>query len=218
MTVEEIKTFLSEHQDEEGVKELVASMQPKLSAERVNELLSDSETFKLFEPHITRAIDKAIKTHDEKRAPDIQKRIEEAKELASKEAKMTEEERAQVENQKTAKELAELKSQLARRDMISELHKEAAKRNVPLELAVDLDNPSLTLDRAIERMDAYAEKNKAVIEKEINEHLTRNAHKPGSGSGGENNKGFDYSAVDWSNPEQRNAAIAAAEKDLKSAG
>jgi len=181
MTLAEIKAWMKDNTDAAEVKTYIGELAADvpLSGERVVSFLETDDGFKAAKPLFDRYANKAIQTHDEKRAPEIVKQIEQAKAEAKKETEMSFEER-------TAQSIAELKKQIEDRDaaiarsaLIDEIRGIAAEKNVPLELAVDLTNPALTKENATARIELYAKANAAQIQDEVNKRLLT-GHKPGS--------------------------------------
>lgn len=152
-----------------------------LTGEQVLSFIDSDDGFNAVRSRFDRYAQKAIQTHDEKREADIEKRIKDATEKAKKESEMSAEERIKADLDSLKAQIAERDQALARRDLVSQIRQEAEKRGVPVELAVDLDNPQLTLEKAVSRLEAYAEVNKGQIEAEVNKRLT-SSYKPGSGN------------------------------------
>ena len=183
MTITEIRAYLSENKADENVKALLSEFAParELTGDSVVSYLETDEGFRTAKPLFDRYAGKAIQTHDEKRAPDIQKLVEEAASKARKESEMTAQER-------TDQAIADLKAQIAasnaaldREKMLSEIRAVAESKGVPVDLAVDLTNPSMTLDYAKQRIDNFVKAKEAEVSAGINDRL-KGAHKPGSGT------------------------------------
>jgi hypothetical protein len=173
MTIEEFKEFLEANRDKDEVKALI---QPDLTAETVSAFLESDKG----RPIVDRYINAAVKSHDEKRKPEVDRLVTEAVEKARKESTMSVEQQLQQQMSELKNQIAQRDADLARRDMVSKLRVKADEMHVPLDLAVDLDNPNLTEERAIARMEAYAKTHAETISAEVNKRLT-NGHKPGSG-------------------------------------
>lgn len=181
MTVEEIKKYLAEHKSDDGVKALLAELTPGPTADQVEKFLDSDEGFNSLRSRFDRYAQKAITTHDEKRKAEIERQIEEAVAKAKKESTLSVEEQMKAEMAELRTELKRRDTDLARRDLISKLRDEAEKLHVPLDIAVDLDNPNLTEERAMERMQAYAKRHADEISTEVNQRLV-GTPKPGSGN------------------------------------
>ena len=183
MTIAEIKAYLSENEADENVKALLSEFAParELTGDYVVSYLETDDGFRVAKPLFDRYAGKAIQTHDEKRAPEVQRMVEEATAKAKRESEMTAQER-------TEKAIADLNAKIAaseqalyREKMLSEIRAEAESKGVPVDLAVDLTNPSMTLDYAKQRIDNFVKAKEAEIASGINDRL-KGAHRPGSGN------------------------------------
>jgi len=182
MTIAEIKAYLSENEADENVKALLSEFAParELTGDSVVSYLETDDGFRVAKPLFDRYAGKAIQTHDEKRAPEVQRMVEEATAKAKRESEMTAQER-------TEKAIADLNAKIAaseqalyREKMISEIRAEAESMGVPVEIAVDLTHPTLTLDYARQRIETFAKAREAEVSAGINDRL-KGAYKPGSG-------------------------------------
>ena len=182
MTIAEIKAYLSENEADENVKALLSEFAPatELTGEKVVQFLETDDGFRVAKPLFDRYAGKAIQTHDERRAPEVQRMVEEATAKAKRESEMTAQER-------TEKAIADLNAKIAaseqalyREKMISEIRAEAESMGVPVEIAVDLTHPTLTLDYARQRIETFAKAREAEVSAGINDRL-KGAYKPGSG-------------------------------------
>ena len=178
MTFAEFKAYFDENKADDEVKKLIGTIKPELTEPIVTAFL-ESDAGK---PIVDRYINKAVRSHDEKRQPEIDKLIADAVERAKEDGKLSATDRMQKQMDELKAELSKRDSDLARRDLISTLRTKADEMHVPLELAVDLENPNLTQSRAVERMEAYAKRHADQINEEVNKRLINTA-KPGSGTG-----------------------------------
>lgn len=183
MTVKEIRDYLVEHSRDGEIVAMLKEFAPALSADQVERYLDSDEGFSAMRPRFDRYAQKAITTHDEKRKPEIDRAIQEAIDKAKNEGSMSAQERIQAQMTELQNQIKQRDADLARRDMIGRLRAKAGEMNVPLDIAVDLDNPALTEERAIERMTAYARVHADQISAEVNKRLVSDTHKPGTGNG-----------------------------------
>lgn len=182
-------------------EDVIAAMEgytEPLTGEQVLGFIDSDDGFNAVRSRFDRYAQKAIQTHDEKREADIEKRIKDATDKAKQESEMSAEERIKADLDGLKAQIAERDQALARRDLVSQIRQEAEKRGVPVELAVDLDNPQLTIEKAVTRLEAYAEANKGQIEAEVNKRLI-SSHKPGSGNEPDDKgqyDGYDKEVID----------------------
>ena len=65
-----------------------------------------------------------------------------------------------------------------------------------------------------EAIDRIAARYESDVTTKVNEAIVSQSHKPGSGSTGDGKEELDYSALSWSNDEDRKVLLADAEKRL----
>lgn len=174
MDIEEVREWLSENPSE--AEKLIA-----LTPDKVNEYLDSDEGFAAMRSRFDRYATKAIQTHDEKKESEISKRIEDAVNDATKKGKLSATEQVQSELEALRNQIDERDRAIERRDREGRIRTEAQKRNVPVDLVVDFDNPNLTEEKAIERMEAYAKLHADEIQAQVTQRLGA-THKPGSGT------------------------------------
>jgi D-ribose pyranose/furanose isomerase RbsD len=203
--ITEVKAFLEKNKDTEEVKALMASY-AAITEERLGEFLKVKENFESVRSHFDRYAEKAVKTHDEKKRAEIDEEIsKKVAELGKKEKMTVADEVAEIKKRLDSKD-----GELARERVLRQLEAEAASRKLVLKDELDIDNPKLTLESGIERLDARVKRYAEVESKKANE-LLAGGFKPGSG----NNGGGGESKVDVSkmDSKQRMAyEIAEAEK------
>lgn len=177
--IEEVKAFLEKNKDTDAVKSLVASY-AVITPEAVAKLVDSEEGFKVLRPHFDRYAEKAIKSHDEKKRAEIDEEINKrVTELGKKEKMTVADEVAEIKKRLDAKD-----GELARERVLRQLESEAASRGLVLKDELDIDNPKLTLDGGIERLDARVKRYAEVQNKKANE-LLAGGFKPGGGTGNE---------------------------------
>ena len=184
-------------------------------ADVAKQWLESDEGKAWLQPTLDRTVAKALKTHDEKRAPEIERMLEEAKSKAAQEANMTAEERWQAKANETAQKLDTLERQLAKERRDSTFLKYAESKKLPAEY-VDtiLGNPVYDEEAGKEAIDRIAARYEADVTTKVNEAIVSQSHKPGSGSTGDGKEELDYSTLSWSNDEDRKVLLADAEKRL----
>lgn len=180
MEIEEVREWLSENKGQPEVSKLFGELAP-LNAERVSEYLDSDEGFAALRSRFDRYANKAIQTHDEKRESEIEKRIEDAVNDATKKSKMSATEQVQAEVEALKQQIADRDAAIQRRDLVGKIREEATKRNVPADLVIDFDNPNLTEEKAVERMEAYAKMHADEIQTQVTQRLGA-SYKPGSGA------------------------------------
>jgi hypothetical protein len=192
MEIADVKAFFEKNRDTEEVKGLVASY-AVITPEAVAKLVETEEGFKVLRPHFDRYAEKAIKTHDEKKRAEIDDEInKKVAELGKKEKMTVADEVAEIKKRLDAKD-----NELARERILRQLESEAASRGLVLKDELDIDNPKLTLDGGIERLDARVKRYAEVQNKKANELLS-GGFKPGAGSGSERKGALtakDYAAL-----------------------
>lgn len=167
-----------------------------------------------LQPTLDRTVAKALKTHDEKQAPEIERRIKEAEEAALKKGSMSEAERMNATIAELQKKFEQAESKAAKQERDTALLSYATQTGVPTKLIADLlANPGATLDSGKASIDAIAEGLEEIRKQTANAQVVNGSHKPGSGGTGEKEE-MDYSNLDWSNPEDRSKLLADAEKRL----
>lgn len=181
ITFEEFKQFFDANKAKDEVKALVG--QPaEMTAESVQAFL-DSDKGR---PVVDRYVNRAILSHDEKRAPEIQKQIDEAREAGkaegAKAGTMSAEERLTAKIAEMEKSIKDRDAAIARKDRDEKIRAIAAEKKAPSWLTdAVIENPSATIETATARFDAFAKAHKEEIEAEVNQRLSTNGHKPGGG-------------------------------------
>lgn len=175
MTFADFKAYFDENKDKDEVKKLTGKAE--MTDPAVTEFLESDAG----RPIIDRYINRAVRSHDEKRQPEIDRLIADAVEKAKKEGTMSAEDKVQKQLEELRGEIKKRDADLARRDMVTRLRAKAEEMHVPLDIAVDLDNPALTEEKAVERMTAYATRHKEQIAEEVNRRLGQTP-KPGTGT------------------------------------
>lgn len=178
MTFKEWSDWFEENKTQDDVKGFIETLTPAISEKAVVEYLESDGR-----PILDRYINKAVRSHDEKQKPEIDRMISEAVETAKKDSTLSNAEKTQKRIDELEAKLKQRDTDLARRDLISKLRSKADEMHIPLDLAVDLENPNLTEEKALERMDAYQKRHKEQIDAEVNSRLVTTAHKPQSGTG-----------------------------------
>jgi len=177
--IAEVRTFFEKNKDSEEVKGLIASF-AIITPEAIGKYIESEEGFKILRPHFDRYAEKAIKTHDEKKRAEIDEEIsKKVAELGKKKDLTVAEEVAEI-----RKTLAASASELARERILRQLEAEAASRKLVLKDELDIDNPKLTLESGIERLDARVKRYAEVTNAKANE-LLAGGFKPGGGAGGD---------------------------------
>jgi len=184
-----------------------------LTVDRVRAILQTDEGAELVKSmgfigsdEVDRRISKAIATHDEKQAPEIEKRLAAAKEEGQKEGSMSEAEKQASKIDKLSNELSSLKGQLSKKDRDAELREYAAEKKVPFKAITDvLANPGHTLDTGKQSIDAIAETIESIRKESANSALIDESHKPNSAPDAENEK-LPYDPYDNSLANRMKAA------------
>jgi hypothetical protein len=159
-----------------------------------------------LQPQLDRTIAKALKTHDEKRAPEIEKAISAAREDGRKEGSMTEAEKRDADVRRLQEELSGLKGELSRKDRDAQLLQYAEEMKVPRKAIADvLANPAATVESGRASIDGIAETLEQIRKDAANQTLINDSHKPGSGSPGENNNALPFDPNDMSAENRRKA-------------
>jgi len=185
ITIEQIRAFIDANKERADVVEYISSIsiEKPLNIETVSAYLGTVEGKNLVQPMIDRANTQAIKTHDEKQKPILE---------ATVKAKVNEEiqrmnpsetpEQRQIREMRQEQEA--MKATMAKERLDYAITSEFAKRNIPLELAKDIPYPSV--EHAINAALIWDKIVGAEKEKAINEFVSKNAFKPGSGKPEEN--------------------------------
>jgi hypothetical protein len=175
ITIDEFKEYFEANKGKDDIRAIVGAA-PDLTDETVTAYLESDKG----RPIVDRYVNKAVRSHDEKLKPEIDRMVKDAAEKAKRESAMTVEDKLQQQMAELQEQIKQRDADLARRDLVSKLHSKAAEMGVPLEIAVDLDNPNLTEDRAMVRMEMYAKQHAAKVSEGVNARLVT-GHKPGSG-------------------------------------
>jgi len=180
---------------------------PTDPAEVAKTWLESDEGKAWLQPTLDRTVAKALKTHDEKQAPEIEKRIEAEREKARKEGSMSTEERLQEQIKDLQQKFSDAESKAERQTRNAELLKYATENKVPAKmLSAILANPG-ALDDCKASIDAIAEGLEETRKAGANETLVNDSHKPGSGDSGDSTANIE--GLDWNNPADREKLLAA---------
>lgn len=175
-------------------------------AEVAQQWLDTDEGKAWFQSTLDRTIAKALKTHDEKRAPEIEKAISAARDEGRKEGTMSEAEKRDADLKKLQEELSGLKGELSKKERDAQLLQYAESKKVPMRAIADvLANPSATVDSGKASIDGIAETLEEVRTQTANERLVSESHKPGSGSSGDSETGLPFDPNDMSAENRRKA-------------
>lgn len=180
------------------------------SAESAKQWLDSDEGKAWFQSTLDRTIAKALKTHDEKRAPEIEKRVEAEREKARQEANMSAEEKMKAQIDEIQSKLSSAEQKAAKNERDSTLLKYAVEKKVSDRLIADiLANPGATVETGKASIDAIAEGLEEIRKQTVNEALVNGSHKPGSGSVGDETSKLpgDPNDMSMSNRKQWEAAI-----------
>ena len=192
ITIEQIKAFVEVNKERADVAEYLSTLvtEKPLNVETVNGYLGTVEGKNLLQPMLDRYANQAIKTHDEKQKPVVEATIK---------AKVNEEliklNPTESAEQRQIRELnqrqAEMQAQWEKEKLENAIAMEAAKSNIPLELAQGIPYPSI---EHFKNVSIIWEKVKAQeVDKLVNERLA-STPKPGAGKveeGGDPTKGMN---------------------------
>ena len=180
MTFEEFKEFFEANKTKDEVQKLVGAAGELTEASVTEYLESDRGR-----PIVDRYVNKAVRSHDEKRAPEIEKQIEEARSAGKAEGEkagsMSAEEKLMERITAMEQTIHDREATIQRNERDQEIRKIAAEYKTPAVLLDTLlENPSATVDGARARFEAYAESHKEEVNNDVNQRL-QSAYKPGSG-------------------------------------
>ena len=184
-----------------------------LTVDRVRAILQTDEGEELVKSlgfigsdEVDRRISKAIATHDEKQAPEIEKKLAKAREEGQKEGSMSEAEKQAAKIDALSNELSSLKGQLTKKDRDAELRQYAESLKVPSKAITDvLANSAHTLETGKASIDAIAETIEAIRKESANSALIDESHKP-SGSQDADKEKLPYDPYDNSLANRLKAA------------